>query len=886
MTDFNNPLDAELLQSIGQATREVWGDDLTRPTKYVIGRLNSDGSTSTVVSSGEYNRVWVRNPGDDTGDAVQAVNPQQLQPHEISFNRPVMCKPQRGELVIVGRAIESADYQANYNPRPQTPIYRTQYKSALIYPSSPTSFIVKYYGAMFKVDGVPYNVVDKTSSDFTSTVPGSNALSIKVEVDPVTGTWHETTGSSFTTSSLEDAFTNGDLDTTTTVGRFLIGWIRLYNGQTAIEREDVLMGEWMLANNDSGGGFWNGTIVESFDAVVSSDGTIITTSLAQSGGGDLSMIFSDGVTQLDTTPAKTITLTAGSTASPQGNWIYIPKSTKVLTKSTSAWPTAEHIKVGFFFVQSASDVQGDGALINQNWNDHKYSTSGAGIGQGHLSHITQRIRTEGAIYFSGVDGNGSDDYTTSAAGDVTVQWTSGIISQMHQHTIPAADTSGTDDIHVVNAHATDGGAYFETQNLYDITVDTNGNTLTNKYFNIVLWGVGNKTGEYAPVMCNIPTGSYNTQAAAESDTSGFDVFTIPRQFNIDSSTGFLIARLTFRKTGGSWTWQSTVDLRGLTPATAATGAGGGAATSFADNAFQIYNVADNTKILEWDLAGLTTATTRQWVAQDANGTVALMGNLLNTGNFGVNGAVGIGVNPGSALGALDVTSTTEPVVLPRMTTAQRNAMASQPDGALVYNTDTDQFEGAAASAWGSLGAMVLLAEGEETSDAASITITGWPTSNPAYAKLVLDVVGMESDKSGNADGLLVRFNGDNVATSYDSENDNAAGNTASAAESIGSLAGMRCHRVVAATNSDADHFGTAHIELYRPEDTGDYKMGNWIGGASSETTNEFRHSTGTGTWESDSAITTILLVPETGTTFLIGGAGEPTKLTWKLYGVY
>jgi hypothetical protein len=65
--------------------------------------------------------------------------------------------------------------------------------------------------------------------------------------------------------------------------------------------------------------FFNGTFVESFDATVSEAGGVVTLSLEQSGGGDLTMVFSDGSSQLDCTdPVQTIELTVGaSDAAPQ-----------------------------------------------------------------------------------------------------------------------------------------------------------------------------------------------------------------------------------------------------------------------------------------------------------------------------------------------------------------------------------------------------------------------------------------------------------------------------------------------------------------------------------------------------------------------------------------
>jgi len=378
----------------------------------------------------------------------------------------------------------------------------------------------------------------------------------------------------------------------------------------------------------------NGTILESFDATVTSDGATITMSLEQSGGGDLTMQFSDGLAVLDCTlPVCTIALTAGTVASPQQNYIYIPKSTKVLTKSTSDWPGTEHIKIAYLFVQTAAYVASDGPLINQNWNDH---VAGTDL-MGHMTHIGENIRRRGAVYFSGLDGAGGDDYSTSGAGSVTLQVGAGVVYQMHKQTIASKDTSGADDLHVINAHATDGGAYLGTQNLYDITVDTQNVSLNNRYFNVVLIGVGNKSGEYAPLLVNIPNGSYNTLSGAQNDTSGHDVLDIPRQFNIDSSTGFYICRLTFRKAGGTWVYQSTVDLRGTTPSSVSGGAAGGTTTNFSDNLFTVFNNTDPTKIIALLASTIASGNTRTFTAPDNDGVWITSGNLTDITTVGTIG---------------------------------------------------------------------------------------------------------------------------------------------------------------------------------------------------------------------------------------------------------
>ena len=53
--------------------------------------------------------------------------------------------------------------------------------------------------------------------------------------------------------------------------------------------------------------------------------------------------------------------------------------------------------------------------------------------------------------------------------------------------------------------------------------------------------------------------------------------------------------------------------------------------------------------------------------------------------------VGIGTVTPNASSVLDITSTTQGMLTPRMTTAQRVAIASPVDGLMVYDTDLKAF---------------------------------------------------------------------------------------------------------------------------------------------------------------------------------------------------
>lgn len=63
------------------------------------------------------------------------------------------------------------------------------------------------------------------------------------------------------------------------------------------------------------------------------------------------------------------------------------------------------------------------------------------------------------------------------------------------------------------------------------------------------------------------------------------------------------------------------------------------------------------------------------------------------------GRVAIGTTSPNAAAQLDVSSTTRAFLPPRMTTAQRDAIASPPDGSVLYNSTTNKLQVRAAGSW-------------------------------------------------------------------------------------------------------------------------------------------------------------------------------------------
>ncbi len=321
--------------------------------------------------------------------------------------------------------------------------------------------------------------------------------------------------------------------------------------------------------------FWNGIFRETMDFSISSDGVTVTGSLQPDNGHpDMTMMFSDGFTMLDTTPPLTIELTPGTADNPQENFIYIPKSTKVLTVSTSDWPNSEHIKVANTILRTAAITQSDGELANRNWNDHIENTT---TFQGHLPHICEKIRQFEAQWDSGVEGAATID-TGPTPDDVFVSNTSGFVYQLHKHPFPALDTQVSDDVHIVNHFV---NPFTTVTNLNGQLNDALGASLTNSSFSFVMWGIQNREGATSHLMINLPIGEYakSSPENAVSDAFNYSVYNIDNKFQ---GFAFLIARFTFTLDAGgnTWTLFDTEDLRGKIPnSTAGSGAGGTGVTT-------------------------------------------------------------------------------------------------------------------------------------------------------------------------------------------------------------------------------------------------------------------------------------------------------------------
>lgn len=332
----------------------------------------------------------------------------------------------------------------------------------------------------------------------------------------------------------------------------------------------------------------DGSVYETISIVVIEDTGAVKLQLEQLGGGDLTFVFAGESYNLDTTPAAEVTLTAGTDADPQINYVYITESAGVLTLATStvSFPATAHAPITTALVQTAASLAIDGAYKVHAWTDHLNSASE----NGHLSHINSKLRVLPACWISGV-----------APADVAsgqLSTTAGVVFQLHRHTMPARDMSAGDPIWIAN----DPDASFTRLTDFDgggIDKLSDGSALgNNKFFNLVVWAVVSESEVDCKLYANLPDAQYTTEADGQADTNSSSDFAIPADY---VGTGFLVARYTLKYStggGGTITQSQKVDLRGLAPSSSP---GGGSVTDhgelagLADDDHALYALADGTR---------------------------------------------------------------------------------------------------------------------------------------------------------------------------------------------------------------------------------------------------------------------------------------------------
>lgn len=312
----------------------------------------------------------------------------------------------------------------------------------------------------------------------------------------------------------------------------------------------------------------NANIVENFDFTSSSNGSIITGTLESSDGKDyLTIRWSDGFSKISV--PTTVTIPPGTNNNSQVSYIYIPKSTGVLTASTSYFPIGTQYKtIAKTDAWSASRTQTSGLKGNQNYNDYVASTASL---RGRIAQIGNWQRLRNLKYINGSNGTVTVRPAAGLADTVTYAITQGNWSQANEQVLDAMDMFVGDSIYVLNYPDHPDTAIID---LNEVLIDATGASLAGRAWTWVFWISQNKTGEPSHMWVNLPNGSYSNGADAEADVSNFKVTEIP--YNMRSFSGFTTETVMTHSnpSGGTWSVFSSSDIQGNESGYA--GGGGGA----------------------------------------------------------------------------------------------------------------------------------------------------------------------------------------------------------------------------------------------------------------------------------------------------------------------
>jgi len=310
--------------------------------------------------------------------------------------------------------------------------------------------------------------------------------------------------------------------------------------------------EMLVLNNLQGiAKFYNGSILEHATVLTESDGVDVTFTLDNVTPGDpLSLIFDENFYVME--QPQTVILSGGTNSDPIPNYVYVPKSTKLLTISQIGFPINEQfIPVATLMVQSAPSVQTYGPYKLQLWIDDLSNEHGVG----HLTNINSFIRQSFPRYKSGNDltltESGSPYFEGDSVPRIDLAYSPAVISQLHFHLVPGYDTSVNGGINspifVIN----------ELDNEYkvlsgltsaDLQNDSNGVSLADKYYIVVIWGTFAENYGDSKMFMNLPNGNYTQLSDAISDVDSTANFSIPRDY---SGSGYLMSKFILKNSGGN-----------------------------------------------------------------------------------------------------------------------------------------------------------------------------------------------------------------------------------------------------------------------------------------------------------------------------------------------
>jgi hypothetical protein len=333
------------------------------------------------------------------------------------------------------------------------------------------------------------------------------------------------------------------------------------------------------------------------------------------GKGNITFVFGQREFVLDCTTGSgvggraRIALTASTDVAPKENWVCVIRSGETaILQSSIAEPTGEYSMITTAFVPSVATT-----ISGAFYNSRRHTDTKEIDGRGAIATILSKLR-DPSSYKSGALANVTID-TGPSPDSVDLTITPGVFREIYNQKTRAMQLS-LDGAIVVNDNTT---PYKPISDFNEITEDANGDTLVNKYFQVIVFLSLNANGYPDRIVLGLPNGSYISAAAAFDDVSGYSDTTLPSGF----TSAYLVCAVVLRNQGGSIITNAAlgfglnnIPLQGQELGVKSSGAGAAAITQFTTDLFRLLAALDNTKKLEFVLDNIGTGQTRKLTMPD------------------------------------------------------------------------------------------------------------------------------------------------------------------------------------------------------------------------------------------------------------------------------
>lgn len=286
MSLFNGELANLIAQTLGDSVREPelmdLGDPLTGQVDIQLAEAEHPGLVWVHARRGN-NLVISNNAAaddeDKQGRSRALIYPNKIPDDMRVYGTPVYVAERNGILTVMDLGgLAAVEYLYGLKNHPQRSIDVSQLDYGLIRPTAPPSGRVVISPFRPTLDGLAYDVPGLQSSNLIDAYEGilnaGQARAVKIEINPATRAISYEAGSAFTDTTHALAFA-AYYPKTVAVNRFLVGWVKITEGMTAVGVNDIYAAQELYSKTTTDGVTAINSILTVAGEVVTSNGVVV-----------------------------------------------------------------------------------------------------------------------------------------------------------------------------------------------------------------------------------------------------------------------------------------------------------------------------------------------------------------------------------------------------------------------------------------------------------------------------------------------------------------------------------------------------------------------------------------------------------------------------------